>query len=134
MTAHFRDNDDVITQINVVPLVDIMLVLLIIFMLTASFISTPSVPVSLPKAFTSNPTAPASQSLVLDSKGTIYFLNKPVNKDDLLKQLKEMAALNPEIRIVLSADTDALHGKVVELLDVVRLAGITKVALGVKNQ
>ena len=133
MAAHFRDNDDVITQINVVPLVDIMLVLLIIFMLTASFISTPSVPVSLPKAFTSNPTAPASQSLVLDPQGNIYFLNQQVSKDQLLKELKEAAALNPELRIVLSADTNTPHGKVVELLDVVRLAGITKVALGVRN-
>src|SRR5262245_32400631 len=109
MAAHFRDNDDVITQINVVHLVDIMLVLIIIFMLTASFISTPSVPVSLPKAFTSNSTAPASQSLVLDSKGTIFFLNKPVSRDQLLSQLKEAAALNPELRIVLSADTDTPH-------------------------
>ncbi len=133
MAAHFRDNDDVITQINVVPLVDIMLVLLIIFMLTASFISTPSVPVSLPKAFTSNPTAPASQSLVLDPQGHIFFLNQQVSKDQLLKELKEAAALNPELRIVLSADTNTPHGKVVELLDVVRLAGITKVALGVRN-
>jgi biopolymer transport protein ExbD len=133
MAAHFRDNDDVITQINVVPLVDIMLVLLIIFMLTASFISTPSVPVSLPKAFTSNPTAPASQSLVLDPLGHIFFLNQQVSKDQLLKELKEAAALNPELRIVLSADTNTPHGKVVELLDVVRLAGITKVALGVRN-
>ena len=131
MASHSGDSDDAITQINVVPLVDIMLVLLIIFMLTASFISTPSVPVNVPKALTSNPTAPASQALILNTKGEIFYQNKKIEKEQLKNQLKESAALNPEIRIVLSADAQVTHGKVVELLDLVRQAGVTKIALGV---
>ena len=133
MTSHSGDSDDAITQINVVPLVDIMLVLLIIFMLTASFISTPSVPVNVPKAYTSNPTAPTSLALVLNNKGVIFFQNKKIEKDALRNQLRENASLNPELRIVLSADADVSHGKVVELLDLARQAGVTKIALGVAN-
>jgi biopolymer transport protein ExbD len=125
------ESDEAITQINVVPLVDIMLVLLIIFMLTASFISAPSVPVSVPKAFTANPTAPASQSLVLNLKGEIYYQNQKVSPDQLRTILRDAAILNPDLRIVLSADASALHGKVVELLDLARQAGVTKIALGV---
>jgi biopolymer transport protein ExbD len=128
-----QETDDAIVQINVVPLVDIMLVLLIIFMLTASFISTPSVPVNVPKSYTSNPTAPASQALVLTLKGEIYYQNKKIDKDQLASLLKEAFALNPELRVVLSADAAVTHGKVVELLDIVRQAGITKIALGVAN-
>ncbi len=128
-----KDQDEAITQINVVPLVDIMLVLLIIFMLTASFISTPSIPVTVPKAMTSNPTAPASQALVLSTKGEIFYQNKIIEKEKLRIVLKEAAALNPELRIVLSADAAASHGKVVELLDLVRQAGVTRIALGVSN-
>ncbi len=133
MASHSGDSEDAIVQINVVPLVDIMLVLLIIFMLTASFISTPSVPVNVPKAYTSNPTAPASLALVLNTKGEIFFQNKKIEKNALSSQLRETAALNPELRIVLSADTEVTHGKVVELLDLIRQAGVTKIALGVAN-
>jgi len=128
-----QETDEAITQINVVPLVDIMLVLLIIFMLTASFISTPSVPVNLPKALTSNPTAPASQALVLNLRGEIFFQDKKIEREKLKSILQEQAALNPDLRIVLSADALAPHGKVVELLDLVRQAGVTKIALGVSQ-
>jgi len=128
-----QETDEAITQINVVPLVDIMLVLLIIFMLTASFISTPSVPVNLPKALTSNPTAPASQALVLNLRGEIFFQDKKIEREKLKSILQEQAALNPDLRIVLSAYALAPHGKVVELLDLVRQAGVTKIALGVSQ-
>jgi len=126
-----QDTDEAITQINVVPLVDIMLVLLIIFMLTTSFISTPSIPVNVPKAYTSNPTAPATEALVLTIRGDIYFKNKKISRGELSRELKNEASGNPDLRIVLSADSNATHGKVVELLDLVRQAGVTKIALGV---
>jgi biopolymer transport protein ExbD len=133
--AHISpDSDEAITQINVVPMVDIMLVLLIIFMLTASFISTPSVPVKVPKALTANPTAPASQALVLTFKGDIYYQNKKTDKAALTQDLREAAELNPNLRLVLSADAQVAHGKVVELLDLARQAGVTQIALGVTSQ
>jgi len=131
MSFSTQEPDEAITQINVVPLVDIMLVLLIIFMLTASFISSPSVPVNVPKALTSNPTAPASQGLVLNIRGEIFFQGKRTDQENLKKMLREAAALNPDLRVVLSADAAVTHGKVVELLDLVRQAGVTKIALGV---
>src|SRR5271163_3976859 len=86
-----QDTDEAITQINVVPLVDIMLVLLIIFMLTTSFISTPSIPVNVPKAYTSNPTAPATEALVLTIRGDIYFKNKKISRGELSRELKNEA-------------------------------------------
>jgi biopolymer transport protein ExbD len=131
MTRFTEETDEAITQINIVPLVDIMLVLLIIFMLTASFISTPSIPVQVPKAYTSNPTAPASQSLVLTAKGELFYSNKPVTRQQLAQTLEKAVALNPELRIVLSADASASHGQVVQLLDLARKAGVAKIALAV---
>jgi len=131
MAFQAQEPDEPITQINVIPLVDIMLVLLIIFMLTANFISTPSVPVSLPEALTSNPTAPESQAVVLTEKGELYFQNLPVEKGKFVDILQQAVARNPDLRIVLSADASVPHGRVVELLDLIRMAGVTKVALGV---
>ena len=128
-----QDPDEPITQINVVPLVDIMLVLLIIFMLTASFISTPSVPVQLPKSYTSDPTLPRSFSIVVNTQNEVFFQGKKINPSELTNQLKEAATTNPELRVVLSADANVTHGKVIEILDQVRQAGVTMVALGVEK-
>ncbi len=128
-----QDPDEPITQINVVPLVDIMLVLLIIFMLTASFISTPSVPVQLPKSYTSDPTLPRSFSIVVNTKNEVFFQGKKIDPSELTNQLKEVATTNPELRVVLSADANVTHGKVIEILDQVRQAGVTMVALGVEK-
>jgi biopolymer transport protein ExbD len=128
------DSDEPITQINVVPMVDIMLVLLIIFMLTASFISTPSVPVQLPKAYTSDPSLPRSFSIVLNTKGQVYYQGKKINMEELPLQLKQSARTNPELRVVLSADEAVPHGKVMDVLDMVRQAGVTQVALGVEKR
>jgi biopolymer transport protein ExbD len=111
-------------------MVDITLVLLIIFMLTASFIATPSVPVHLPKAFTSDPSLPRSISLVLDAKDEIFLQGKKIEKAELTSQLNEAAAVNPDLRVVLSADGAVDYSKVVELLDAARQAGVSQIALG----
>ena len=131
MAAFRQDQDEAITQINVVPLVDIMLVLLIIFMLTASFISNPSIPVHVPKSYTASPTAPASQSLVLTTQGDLYYRDLPITRDDLLKTLKQDLSIHPDLKVVLSADGSTPHGQVVDILDLIRQAGVTQIALGV---
>jgi len=133
MGAPRQDQDEAITQINVVPLVDIMLVLLIIFMLTASFMSNPSLPVHVPKAYTASPTAPESQSLVLGLQGDLFYRDKKISREDLLETLKQSLLIHPDLRVVLSADGSTPHGQVVEILDLVRQAGVTQIALGVSR-
>jgi biopolymer transport protein ExbD len=123
--------DEPITYINVIPLVDVMLVLLIIFMLTASFISSPSLPIATPKAYTADVTAPRSESLVLTKEGALYFRNKKMDAEGLEKELKSAASLDSEIRVVLSAEGTTPHSRIVELLDLARRCGVKKLALGV---
>jgi len=131
MNPHSNDTDGPITYINVIPLVDVVLVLLIVFMLTASFIASPSVPVTPPKSYTSESTAPASESLALTRKGEVYFRNKKTTLEALKKDLAEQATLHSDLRVVLSADADVPHEKVVELLDLARQSGVKRLALGV---
>ena len=133
MNPHSSDADEPITYINIVPMVDVVLVLLIIFMLTASFISSPSLPVNVPKAYTADDTAPRSESLVLASDGSLHFRNKKMDAVELERELKEAAELNSELRVVLSAGASTPHGKVVELLDLARRCGVRKLALGVSK-
>ena len=131
MSSPHQDSEEPITYINVVPMVDIMLVLLIIFMLTANFIATPSLPISTPKSYTSESTAPASQALVLTKTREFYYRNKKVTEQELKSRLAEDVALNPDLRVVLSADTSTPHGEVVALIDLARALGVKKIALGV---
>lgn len=131
MSHHPGEEDAPITYINVIPLVDVMLVLLIIFMLTASFITSPSLPVATPKSYTADLTAPRSDSLVLDKDGSLHFRNKKMNAAELEKELKSDAALDPDMRIVLSADGTTPHARIVELLDLARRCGVKRLALGV---
>jgi biopolymer transport protein TolR len=133
MNPHPHDGDEPITYINVIPLVDVMLVLLIVFMLTASFISTPSVPVSVPKAYTSEATAPASEALVLTRTGDVFFRKRKMDLETLKRELSEAAALHSDLRVVLSADAAAPHARVVELLDLARASGVKRLALGVSR-
>jgi biopolymer transport protein ExbD len=131
MSAPHQSTEEPITQINVVPLVDIMLVLLIIFMLTANFIATPSLSVSAPKSYTAEPSAPSSQALVLTRERELLYKNRKVDEAGLRQALREDVALNPDLRVVLSADRAIPHGEVVALIDLARAAGVRKIALGV---
>jgi len=131
MSSPHQETEEPITYINVVPMVDIMLVLLIVFMLTANFIASPSLPISAPKSYTAESTAPASRALVLTKTGQLSYRNKAVTETELREILKGEAVLNPDLRVVLSADAGISHGEVVKLIDLVRQAGVTKIALGV---
>jgi biopolymer transport protein ExbD len=135
MAASSSDNDDEITGINVTPLVDVMLVLLIIFMVTATYIVNQSISVNLPKAETSD-TNDKSKNLafVLDAKSQLFLNGQPVSFDDLPKLIaaeKGKDAPGP-LNALISADTATPHGSVVKLIDMVRKNGITDFAINVE--
>ena len=121
-------DDEAFSNINVTPLVDVTLVLLIIFMVTAKLIAGQGVPLDLPKART----AGAVQTVFnvgVDAKGSITANGHAVANARLLRQ-EASAALktNPELRTVISASAAASHGQVMNVLDTVRDAGVTRVA------
>jgi biopolymer transport protein ExbD len=126
--ASIQNTDEEISGINVTPLVDVTLVLLIIFMVTAKLIAGQGIPLDLPKA----KTAGAQQTVLnvsIDAEGAVLANGAKVTGDDDLKSRAARAlADDPELRTVISASTAATHGKVMHVLDTVRDAGITKVA------
>jgi biopolymer transport protein ExbD len=126
--ASIQNTDEEITGINVTPLVDVTLVLLIIFMVTAKLISGQGIPLDLPKAKTAGATQTVL-SVSIDAQGAVLANGKPVANDAELRGRASLALKeNPELRTVIAASTDASHGKVMHVLDTVRDAGITKVA------
>ena len=125
------DSEDAITGINVTPLVDITLVLLIIFMVTAKLIFSKSVPLDLPKA-ASGSDIQTVFSIVLAADGTTQIDSKPVPNDDaILASSKAAREKNPELRAIIKADSAVPHGRVIHVLDLLKQAQVAKIAFGV---
>lgn len=133
MAASQQNNDDeMITGINITPLVDIVLVLLIIFMVTATFIVTPSIKVDLPKAATGDATPTSNLALVLDKSGAIYLNGQPASEDEVKAFIRGEMAADKQVQAIISADKAASHGSVIHLIDLVKTEGVTKFAINVE--
>lgn len=132
MAGGAGDQEEGITGINVTPLVDIVLVLLIIFMVTAKLIVNPnSVPLDLPKAATGSEIQTVF-SVILASDGSTQVDSKVVGNDDAIFELAKTAhGKNADLRAVIKADTAVPHGRVIHVLDLLKQAQISKVAFGV---
>ena len=125
------DSEDAITGINVTPLVDITLVLLIIFMVTAKLIVSKSVPLDLPKA-ASGSDIQTVFAITLAADGSTQVDTKPVQNDDAIFNLAKGAReKNPELRAVIKADSSVPHGRVIHVLDLLKQAQVAKIAFGV---
>lgn len=132
MAGGAQESDEAITGINVTPLVDIVLVLLIIFMVTAKLIVSKSVPLDLPKAATGSDIQTVF-SVVLAADGTTQVDSANVPSDDAILGLARSAHdKNPELRAVIKADTTVPHGRVIHVLDLLKQAQVAKIAFGVQ--
>lgn len=132
MAGGAQDTDEPIVGINVTPLVDIVLVLLIIFMVTAKMIVSQAIPLDLPKASTASGEVQTIFSVVLAADGRAQVDSKLISGDDAIFPLAQEAhKRNPDVRAVIKADSQVSHGRVIHVLDLLRKASFTKVAFGV---
>ena len=116
-------------EINVTPFVDVMLVLLIVFMVTAPLL-TVGVPVDLPKTKAGQISADAAPLVVsIQSDGAIYLQETAVEADSLIARLSALAEANPDVRIFVRGDRQVSYGEVVELMGRIQTAGFSRVAL-----
>jgi biopolymer transport protein ExbD len=126
-----NDADDAIHGINVTPLVDITLVLLIIFMVTAKMIVSQSVPLDLPKA-SQGQDVQVVFSVTMAADGTTDVDGKRVASDDGIVPLAQAARdRTADLRAVIKADSAVPHGRVIHVLDLLKQAHVDKVAFGV---
>lgn len=121
---------EIIGGINVTPLVDVALVLLIIFIVTAKIIVMPAVPMDLPKAVQSEETQ-IIFSVLLPLQGPALVDGEPIPDDAaLLQRAREAVAKDGGLRAVINADSAVSHGRVIHVLDVLKTAGIIHIAFG----
>ena len=135
MAGGAQDGDDEITGINVTPLVDIVLVLLIIFMVTANMIVRETVEVDLPRAAnTKDKTVQGPVMLTMDKDAKIFFDGVEVEGVGLMAKMKDAVEKDKEVRAIISADQSLNYGKVMGLIDLVKEAGIAKFALNIQKE
>lgn len=128
------DNNEAIADINVVPLVDIILVVLIIFMVTAPMFMKPTINVNLPKAASGDQTTPSKLNLALTADGRINLNGAFVDEAAVKQRALDEVAKNADLQAIISADKDVPHGKVVGLLDIVKAAGVKKFAISIDKK
>lgn len=133
MAGKFGADEEAISDINVVPLVDIILVVLIIFMVTAPMIMKPAINVNLPKAASGESTQPTKLSISLTKDGQILLNGTAADENTLKAKAEEEAGKSPDVQAIIAADKDVPHGTVVRVLDVVKLAGVKKFAISIEK-
>ena len=135
------NSEEGITEINIVPLVDIVLVLLIIFMVTAQFLAQteepdPAIEIELPKAVTGqSPDDKKEQnmiSLVISKEGSIFMDGKSADQDAIKARIAEIGPLKAEVFV--AADKEIAHGDVVSLIDRLRHLGVQRFGINTKPQ
>ena len=119
----------IVAEINVTPLVDIMLVLLIIFMLTAHLIAKQAIEVELPRASQSTALPPTTLAVTLSRDGAIYLNSVPTTPDALRLAVKAAVAKDPKTQAIIVGDKAVSHGRVVWVLDTIKSLGITSFAI-----
>jgi biopolymer transport protein ExbD len=126
-----EDDEGLISGINVTPLVDVMLVLLVIFMVTAKIIVQQGMPMDLPKS-ASGEAMQSIFSVDLSADGRIRVDSKPVADDEgILPLARKAKKETKEVRAVIRADKKVEHGRVIHVLDLLRQAGVAKIAFAV---
>jgi biopolymer transport protein ExbD len=122
-----------IVGINVTPMVDVVLVLLVIMMVSATYIVAQSLKVELPKTATSDEATPSIAKVTLTKERKTLFDEQEVSESELVAKLRGAHAQNADTSLVLSADQDVPHGSVVHVIDLAKLEGIAKFAIHVER-
>lgn len=129
-----QDNDDeMISGINVTPLVDITLVLLIIFMVTATYIVKETIEVELPRAASGGETVGTTMTFVLDKEGKLYVDGQESTEVQARIAVQDALRNDKDAKAIISADRSVSHGQVVSLIDLVKTQGLTKFAINIEK-
>ena len=115
------------SDINMTPLIDVMLVLVVIFIITAPLLAS-SIKLDLPKTdATKSADVPKSVTVVVDAAGQTYLKDQPLALDELARQLTLSAQANPQTEVLLRADKAVPYGRIVEVMGAAQKAGLSRI-------
>ena len=130
MQASSSSSDESITGINVTPLVDVVLVLLVVLMVTATYLASRSIPVDLPSGKTGEATT-APLTVSLTKTGALYVDGVPSSEAELREKLSAARRSDPELRAVIAADGAVPHRRVIGIIDLLRQENVVRFAINV---
>jgi len=125
----FRRKKRIERRLDITPLIDVVLLLVIFFMITTSFVMQPGIRVKLPEAGTKEEGAPEDLVVLITREGELYYRDTKVSEAELRQRLEEDARAEGDSVLVIKADEEALHGKVVRVMDMAKGEGITRLAI-----
>lgn len=132
MQSRLRPGTKLMSEINMVPFTDVVLVLLVIFMVTTPFLFQGDFQVKLPKVAAPSPNLPETVTITITQGDKIYLNDKETGLDQLTGQLVEIMRAKPQAMVILNADKNVTHGTVAEVMSKAYLAGVTKVGIAVE--
>lgn len=135
MGKRLDETEGAIAEINVIPLVDVILVVLIIFMVTAPLVMKPTIDINLPKAATGEESKlPSTMTITLSPSGTVLFNGQASSIDDVYQKALQTISTQPDTPAILVADKSVTLDKLTEVVDAVRKAGVKKVAFSIEKK
>jgi biopolymer transport protein ExbD len=116
-------------SLNITPLIDVVLLLLIFFMISTTFVAQPGINVNLPKTVSSEKRVGEEMIVTMTKDRSIYLNEKKTDEKYLLEKLKAEYDKNNNVLLVIKADKEVSHGRVVEVMDLAKQAGISRQAI-----
>ena len=129
-----NNRDKIISEINITPLTDVMLVLLVIFMVTTPLLVMQSFKIKLPKAISAEAESGKGITLSIAIGGVVYLNNKTVTMEGLFDSIKSELLSASDKSVIIKADKDIPHGIVVKVLDTAKRAGAEKLSIATEPE
>jgi biopolymer transport protein ExbD len=122
-------------RIEIIPMIDIIFFLLVFFMVsTLSMTINRGLPVNLPKAASSQQDLRESFNVTVTPDGSLFLNKEPISLAELGQRVKAGLEKEPELMVIITADDEARHGAIVAVMDEVRLAGVSRLAIAVRPE
>lgn len=134
MAGKISGDDDTISEINIVPFVDIILVVLIIFMVATPTIMRKSIQVNLPKAGSGDDTTPSELTISVTKDGGLFLNGKTTDEASIGTYAKGLAEKKSDVQAIVSADRDVPHGRVMQIIDSVKAGGVKRFAITIDKK
>lgn len=128
-TVHQNQQDDQEQEINITPMLDVVFIMLIFFIVTASFVKESGIDVNKPIAQTSQPKEKANILIAIDAAGSIWIDRREIDPRAVRANIERLHAENPQGTVVIQADVDSRTGDLVHVMDAARLAGVYDIAI-----
>jgi biopolymer transport protein ExbD len=128
------DNAPLMSAINVTPFVDVVLVLLVIFMVTAPIIAKDLMNVRLPKTESGDGKGMSTLGVSVNKQGQILLNGAPVTEDLLRDEVKKALAADKDAQAIIAGDVETQYGNVIRVIDIIKSAGLSKFAVQVERK